>query len=60
VVDVSECIGCGLCVTGCPVGAIDLTERASVPAIPATVVDMALQVVQEKGRFDKFMKIMQR
>jgi len=60
VVNGSECIGCGLCVTGCPMDAIELIERKSVPAIPSTMVEMAIKVVQEKGRFDNFMKIMQR
>jgi len=60
VVNVAECIGCGLCVTGCPAEAIELVERKSPPAIPATTVEMALKAVQEKGRMDNFIKIMQR
>jgi ferredoxin len=60
VVDVSECIGCGLCVTGCPADAIALAERKSIPEIPATVVEMGIKVAQDKGRFEKFIKIMER
>jgi ferredoxin len=60
VVNAAECIGCGLCVTGCPAEAIDLAERKSIPAIPATITEMGLKIVQEKGRFDKFIKVMQR
>jgi Na+-translocating ferredoxin:NAD+ oxidoreductase subunit B len=60
VVDTAECIGCGLCVTGCPAEAISLVERAVVPAIPATIVEMGIKIAQEKGKFDKFIKIMQR
>ena len=60
VVNESECIGCGLCVTGCPVDAIELIERKAVPKIPGTGAEMAVQVAQEKGRFDNFIKIMQR
>lgn len=60
VVNVSECIGCGLCVTGCPVDAIELAERKSIPEIPATVIEMGIKVAQDKGRFEKFIKIMER
>ncbi len=54
-----KCIGCGLCVSTCPSGAMGLMERKQVPAIPATMQDMAIQVLQEKGRLEAFMKVMQ-
>jgi Fe-S-cluster-containing hydrogenase component 2 len=60
VVNAAECIGCGLCVSGCPADAIALHGRASVPAVPASIVEMGLKVVKDKGRFDRFIKVMQR
>jgi Na+-translocating ferredoxin:NAD+ oxidoreductase subunit B len=58
VVDVKECIGCGLCVSSCPTGAMVLAERSEIPATPATVTEMGMKVLQEKGRLEAFLKIM--
>jgi formate hydrogenlyase subunit 6/NADH:ubiquinone oxidoreductase subunit I len=58
VVNLKECIGCGLCVTGCTVGAIELQEREQPASVPATIQDMAVKVLQEKGRLEAFLKVM--
>ncbi len=55
-----ECIGCGLCVSGCPSDAIELLARETAPEIPASVQEMGLKVVQEKGRLEGFLKVMQK
>jgi len=59
VVHEQECIGCGLCVTGCPTEAIALVERQQLPSTPATIKEMGAKVLQEKGRLEAFLKIMQ-
>ncbi len=60
VVDQQECIGCGLCVSGCPSEAMYLVEREEIPAVPATVSEMGMKILQEKGRLEAFIKIMER
>ena len=55
-----RCIGCGLCVTGCPAEAMSLAEREKAPEIPATVQEMGIKVANEKGRLQDFIKIIQR
>ncbi|MBM4235965.1 MAG: 4Fe-4S dicluster domain-containing protein [Firmicutes bacterium] len=58
VVNAEECIGCGLCVSSCPTGAMVLIERAEMPVTPATVTEMGMKILQEKGRLEAFLKIM--
>ena len=54
------CIGCGLCVTGCPADAMVLERRTAVPEVPATVKDMAVRVLKEKGKLKDFMEVMKK
>jgi Fe-S-cluster-containing hydrogenase component 2 len=51
-VNTKECIGCGLCVTGCPVEAIKLVERKQIPSIPATVREMGAKVAHPRKKED--------
>jgi hypothetical protein len=36
-----------------------LIERKKLPSIPATARDMTVSVLQEKGRLEAFLKIME-
>jgi len=55
-----KCIGCGLCVSTCPTQAIELVARDEKPDIPATTKEMAVKILGEKGKLEKFMEVMQR
>jgi ferredoxin len=54
----NNCIGCDLCVTGCPSEAIKLIRRKEPPETPSTIQNMALEIASEKGKLDKLMKLM--
>ncbi len=57
----AKCIGCGLCVTGCPSETMTLKDRdAPSHPINETARDMIMKVLEEKGKTEDFLKIMQR
>jgi Na+-translocating ferredoxin:NAD+ oxidoreductase subunit B len=59
-IDSGMCIGCGLCVTACPVNALVLDRRDNPPVPSATIQDMAVKVLSEKGKLEKFMQVMKK
>ena len=55
-----NCIGCGLCVSGCPGQALTLMRRENPPEVKNTLQEMAATVLQEKGKLGKFMELMEK
>jgi Fe-S-cluster-containing hydrogenase component 2 len=51
-VNLKRCIGCGLCVSTCPVGAIHLSNKDNVVEPPSTVEDLYAKIgkIKEKVR----------
>jgi Na+-translocating ferredoxin:NAD+ oxidoreductase subunit B len=56
-VQTHKCIGCGLCVSACPSSAIELIPRKTIPGVPATLQEMMLKMLKEKGKLESFMKL---
>jgi ferredoxin len=59
-IDAGKCLGCGLCVSACPTEALSLELRHDPPTVPKTMQEMAMAMLQEKGKFPRFMEIMQK
>jgi len=54
-----RCIGCGLCVSTCPEAAISMVLRQEPMIPPATIQEMGVRVLTEKGRLEKYLKLNQ-
>jgi len=58
VIKEENCIGCGLCVSGCPSDAMSLLRKENAPEVCNTIAEMGMKVLGEKGKLDRFMKLM--
>lgn len=59
VVDEPRCIGCGLCVTGCPNRAMSLRKKAEAVTPPTTTAEMGMRILQRKGKLERFLELLQ-
>ena len=57
VVEEALCIGCGLCVTGCPNDALVLARREAAAQPAQTTRDMGVVILQEKGKLADFVEM---
>ncbi len=60
VITADRCIGCGLCVTGCPNQALTLERRREVPVPPESRGEMGMRILKAQGKLDGFTKLMHR
>ncbi len=56
-VNKEKCIGCGLCVTGCPNSALKLVRREGIPEPAETMRELGMRILEDKGKLDKFVKL---
>lgn len=56
-IESDKCIGCGLCVSICPTGALKMERRGVVPAVAATNKELMTTVLKEKGKLEAYLKV---
>jgi formate hydrogenlyase subunit 6/NADH:ubiquinone oxidoreductase subunit I len=57
IVELAQCIGCGLCASGCPTDAWRMEKLIEVPEACANTTDWGMKVLQERGKLEAFMKV---
>lgn len=57
VIELAKCIGCGLCVTGCDTDAIELVRREEVPETPASMKEMGIASLRQRGKLQDFLDV---
>ncbi len=55
-----RCIGCGLCASACAQGAVKMVKRNAPAAPPATLQEMSMKVLTEKGRLEEYINFNKR
>jgi ferredoxin len=48
-VDLARCIGCGLCISTCPEGALSLVPKLGGARVPANYFDTLTMIARDRG-----------